>query len=358
MKQWITYLFRSIRRKHTAVWFAGTALVILGGVLLVRQNRLIKEQKRFQARREAMQTEMLSAIRNSSLIPLMSSLLETSMQEIALHPNRSLSKGTIARIAALNDQFAPFDYPYLAGDSVSQRSLSVERGQLLLALVNLGMDSSSLDHIKSQTSFAGADLKGADLRGMNLKGIDLRGANLEEAKLEKANMYGADLRKVNFWGANMQKSILDSADVRRSILSWAEMDSASLRKANLNGTTINNAKLRHADLTGSKMQFAVMSGSLFNSSNLSQVDLYATDLGRAQFSGANLSGANLTRAFLGEANMGGVQITRVTLGKDSWLTSLLEWQVVGAEAYQDRFRFVREPSLFYNFRLEEIVSNQ
>ncbi len=162
---------------------------LMGGILgfgITRQNELLKAQIQYQARSIEQQSELIESVKKGSLVFLMSHILDKVDEELTNHPRRTLSKETIARIAALNTAFQP--YAYVKGDSLSVKKLSPERGQLLLVLSIMNMDSSSFDTIKAKTSFAGADLRGANLNGANLSGVDLRDANLKEADLRGANL--------------------------------------------------------------------------------------------------------------------------------------------------------------------------
>lgn len=100
---------------------------------------------------------------------------------------------------------------------------------------------------------SGADLSGADLKGINLQGIDLRNINFE----------GADLRGANFKGA-------------------------SFYRTNLKGAFLENADLRHSNLKGADLRNSDLRGAKFNGADLSYADLHG-----AHFKGADLRGANI-----------------------------------------------------------------
>jgi hypothetical protein len=76
---------------------------------------------------------------------------------------------------------------------------SIERGQVLIALIGLGIDLSAIQ--KADATFAYADLREARLTGILLQDIDLSYADLRRAHLDgtilyQANLTGADLRGV------------------------------------------------------------------------------------------------------------------------------------------------------------------
>ncbi len=97
----------------------------------------------------------------------------------------------------------------------------------------------------------GADLSGANLRGVifhnvNLSGTNLRGANLQYADLHGANLSQADLREIDFNAANLR-----GADLSQTELFGAFFDSADLSGANL--TYAEGGEFRNADLKGATM---------------------------------------------------------------------------------------------------------
>jgi uncharacterized protein YjbI with pentapeptide repeats len=81
-------------------------------------------------------------------------------------------------------------------------------------------------------NFAGADLRGANLKNANLTGAELSNANLTGADLSSATLIFADLRGANLKGAN-----LSSANLRGANLSAANMSNANLNNAVYNKVT-------------------------------------------------------------------------------------------------------------------------
>jgi uncharacterized protein YjbI with pentapeptide repeats len=68
------------------------------------------------------------------------------------------------------------------------------------------------------TSFAGAVLRGADLRESALSGADFRGADLRNAQLQGAVLVGADLAAANLHGADLR-----GADLHGAVLSGVDL---------------------------------------------------------------------------------------------------------------------------------------
>lgn len=297
-------------------------------------------------------TQTEEIIRKNSLMILMGQVLDRVDTEIQHHPTRSLSVGTIARIAAVNQPFQTYSYLEESNDSTDK--LSIERGQLLQALSYMNMDSSSFDEIKEQTSFSGADLRNTRLQGKNLKQIDLRGANLKHAELQQANLTQADLRDAYLWAANLQQTQLEGANLNRSNLSWADLTEANLSGAALDGAILTDAKLRKANLIGASVQWSDGRGAWLLEANLAGVDLLATDLRRANLSKANLCETNLTRTNVREANLMDAELEHAAVQEDNWLDLLEKWQVLGAAEIRASYKMVPDTTGLSKYRLEKI----
>jgi uncharacterized protein YjbI with pentapeptide repeats len=80
--------------------------------------------------------------------------------------------------------------------------------------------------IKAGANLRGADLRGANLEGANLRGADLIGANLEGANLRGADLIGANLRGADLYGADLRRADLRFADLRRANLIGADLEGA------------------------------------------------------------------------------------------------------------------------------------
>jgi uncharacterized protein YjbI with pentapeptide repeats len=110
----------------------------------------------------------------------------------------------------------------------------------------------------------GANLSGADLRGVNLSGgVDLTGTNFSGAKLDSANftgshliqadLSGADLRRTYFILAKLRGANLTGADLGQADLQWADLSGANLRGGSLESANLVDAILNGADLTGCRV---------------------------------------------------------------------------------------------------------
>lgn len=325
------------------------ASIVYGGIksfLIFKQNSTLKAKIQYRDDKIREISGVIESDMKSGLIALMSSVLDKVDDELKNNPKRTLSDETIARITAtVNYSFKP--YRHWAGDSLSQNELSPERGQLLITLSAMNIDSGSYNKIISQASFSGADLRGADLRGFDLSGAELKGADLQDTDLSGADLSGADLKETNLWGANLNNANLNEADLRRSNLSWAELNGIKLRLANLDGADLTNAQLRRADLSGATLQWAKAGGVMLNEANLTGVDLKGTVLARANLSEASLIEANLGKVNLNEAILAGAKLAKTSVETEDWLEKLNEWRIAGAGEIQAGYRIADDTARRY-----------
>jgi len=182
-------------------------------------------------------------------------------------------------------------------------SLSKERALLLFALIHSPLDTSSFKRILKRVSFAGADLKDADLSSLNLNGIDLRFANLENANLQNTRLDYADLRGANLKAAQMNKSSLYGA-----ILISAQMNWTKIQEANLDWARLDSADLSNASLLGSSFVYSTAIHTDFQ-----HAMLHGTNFRNGFFNGAMLGHANLTQAVLINASFSNTKLESVIL---------------------------------------------
>ncbi len=327
---------------YTVIWILVAAFIVFGGLLssflIYRQNELLETRTQWQNQRIQEQSELIESIRRSSMVMLMSSLSDKVDDELKNNPARTLSENTIATIvAAFNYTFQP--YRYLEGDTLSEKKLSPEKGQLLLALCTRNIDSVSFNKIKNSAAFSGADLRGADLSGVDLSGANLKGADLRDADLNGASLKRTDLRRTNMWGAKLNNANLNGADLRRADLSWAELNESELESANLGSADLTNAQLRNADLRKAKFRTAKLDGALLNGAELEGAELVD-----ATFVKANLTGANLTKADFNRTNFSGAIMTEAELAyanvEKEWFEKLNRWQITEAKEIQKSYKIV------------------
>jgi len=339
------------------IWVIIFSVILIGGwvsgIIFYRQSKKFKAEYQRQHSMIQEQGAVIDSIRSANIGARMDNVLENAANELKNNSSDTLSAATIVQVADLSYSFKP--YQYNKGDSLSRKKLSPERGQLLLALATMKIDSGSFAKLKRNTTFSGADLRGANLKGADLSGIDLKDADLSRADLSGANLSQADLRSVNFWGANLSGANLSKANVRRSDLSWAVISNADLHKAFLNSGNLTNAQLINADLRGVDFDWSTLDGVMFNGANITGGDLHGTSMKKANFINANLTEVDLKGVDLSHAILTGAELTHAKVDKD-WFDKLREWKIDGAKEIRKNYKIVdvtTEKEDTPKFRLEK-----
>ncbi|MEM6966004.1 MAG: pentapeptide repeat-containing protein [Bacteroidota bacterium] len=348
-------------KSYLTLWALIAAFIFTGGIvssyLFFQQNKWQKEKADARSKTIKTQFDLTESARKINAAHLINNLAEKIEEEVHRSDNNTLTDRTLARLVALNHSFQP--YAYWEGDSLSAQKLSPERGQLLLVLVTLDLDTTTFRKIKKSISFLGADLRGTDLSGKDLSGMDLRAADFRDANLSETRLVGTDLRSTNFWGANLNKAIFRKADLKRANMSWAELNDANLDHADLDDANLSAAQLRRASLNEARLRWGNMNGAILSEASLYGMDLLATDLSQANCNKTNLEKANLRWAVLNnttftEANFTDiVEVTKAGVIEKNWLEKLTDWKVIGAEAIQKEYQLVEEKTTRCNFILEK-----
>jgi uncharacterized protein YjbI with pentapeptide repeats len=323
------------------IWMVLSGVVVLGSIVssltIYRQNKSFKLQVQNHDSEMQKMKAVVELVQQTNQEPLMSSILEEVGEELRRNPARTLTNATIYRIAALSFSFQ--SYQSIEQDSLSKKRYSIERGELLQALVLMDIDSGSFNQIKRRAVFAEADLRGADFKGLDLSGINLKEAHLKDADLSGANLKGANLGGANLWGANLNRANLSNADLQLADLRWAQLNEATLAFVNLNGVSLLNAQLRKADFNHASFKWAQSGGALFNEANLTNVNLQGSNFSKANLSQADLSESDTRAIELNEANLIGVQFSNaIVVG--NWLERLKEWQPIGEKELSKSYSVV------------------
>lgn len=314
-------------------------MVLVGWLTLYRENASLTIQNQKQSKVIKEMSEMLESVKNNNGDFLVNKILRDVDDALKSNPRRILSDTIIARMTTLSSMSAP--YRYLEGDSLSEKKLSPERGQLLLGLCLLQIDSGSFATIKQQVSFSYADLKGANLKGINLSKADLQGANLQDADLTGANLGEADLQEANFFGVKLNNANLSGSNLKRANLSWAELNGAKMQSANLNGAILANTQLRKADLRGATFQWVESEAALLDGANLTRADFTGAALSKTNLNGANMNETDLRRINLREATSVGATLNKAVV-EENWFEKLNEWRLTGAKEIQENFKVVND----------------
>jgi len=317
--------------------------------LLDNQNKLLESQNE----RIDLQNNLLEADRRSSLVFLMSNILDKVDEEIkeqqdslknlpGFHPDSvrySLSKPLISRIVALSRAFRP--YRIMEGDTLSRDLVSPERGQLFIALMENKLDSTTQNIIGSRgdfsyaiigeinlsnSHFSNANFNNSHFSDVNFSGADLRNANLSNADLRYADFSYANLGNANLskailgpnyelfvqynnipnpngpiLGANLSKANLKNANLEGAFLIHTNLKEADLFEADLLDSKIISAYFENANLESARLSRAKTNGAIFLNANLSNAYIIEAELIFADLLGANLNEAKLIQSNLREA---------------------------------------------------------
>lgn len=268
----------------TLVGLLAAFAALLGSVLLVKQNRLLQEQTRLINT----QNYLSESQRRAALVFELSSILDQIDEELDKRghqvdavPTRGfsdapgsapvverprlrdqsnpvlfrLSDRLTGRIVAISRSLRP--YRYLEDDgALSNIILSPERAQLLLSLINSGVDLEDINH--ANPVFDRADLRGSDLAQNQLQHLRLR-----ESDLTKADLRGANLEYGHFQGAQFVAAVLEGAAMN------ADFNGACFRGANLRSAKLDGGRLRFADLGGAYLKGASLEGADFSHADFS-----------------------------------------------------------------------------------------
>lgn len=313
-------------------WTLLLLLVLLGGIAgswtfyqKSQSLQAINSDKGEVIRR---QTATIEAIRNGNFGMLIDDVISGIEEQVKGNPNGIVSSNYIDKIAKLSFSLKPYDQ--YDGDSISATLLSPERGQLLLLLTTLQMDSCSFDTVKQISSFAHSDLRSANLRETDLSGINLSGADLRNANLAGTDLRNTDLSHANLWGANLMGAKLDQSDLTRTNFSWAQIRQASLKDCKGNGALFDNTQLLNSDLSSSSFKWASFQGAMLNNARLFEIDLFEANMTKANMAEVDIRSGRLRSAVLDQVILTGANLNDVEVG-DSWFTRLREWQVVGSD---------------------------
>jgi uncharacterized protein YjbI with pentapeptide repeats len=321
---------KTAERSYVMLWTMVSLFIILGGVLsgfmIWRQNILFTNQTSQLDERICELSEMTQSIRQSNQVNLMSYVLDQVDEDLKRSDERVLSDATIARIAALSFSFKP--YRYFIGDSLSKNKLSPERGQLLVALVHMDIDSVSFAKIKAKTTFAYADLRNVNLIGADLSGIDLERSNLEYSRLNQINLSYSKLNHSIMNGATINNALINNVDFRSASLTWAEINDSEIRNGQFNGANLVHAQFINSNLSSSVFDIANLTHAILRNATLIRTDLARSNLSNADLSNVILTGGRLIKADIHKANLSSAILDDVEV-QTKWIENLVNYDITG-----------------------------
>lgn len=231
-------LVASIVKRLTRIGVVALLFAFLPTTLMIYQNHLLKKQNsKIQE-----QTYLAEASRRSAQMFIMGDILSDINTELETKKDKKLSNTLVGRIVGLSRAMKP--YRYLVNDKLIEKTISPERGQLLITLSKSDLNAAFFeDQILQESDFTKSELIGA-----NLYNVILRGINLKEANLSEANLVNIDARSARFENAKLK-----SVD-----LGYANLSNAVLMNANLSNAILLKTKLEKADFTNAILDSAVV----------------------------------------------------------------------------------------------------
>lgn len=204
------------------------------------------------------------------------------------HPGLDLMMDRIAALSASLKVHKVWDM-----ENKRYRSLSTERGLLLLALVKTRMDSASFKSIKENVSFFGADLANADFQGLDFSGIDLRNANLDYAKLQGIKLHNARLNGASMVGANLDHATLTGANLTGARLNWAKVNEADLQFAKIDSADLSNVTARKSKFNDGTIIHTLLCNAVFIEADLRNCKFLSTNILNTNFSKTILTNVDI-----------------------------------------------------------------
>jgi len=313
-------------------WILIIAAVSLGfGLFTFLNNRNLKANLEKKNRELYTAKHCLELSQQSQKLRLVLTLIN----QLDSSATASSKEHLIQRIVTLSSSFRTFQ----AFDTTNPlaKNYSMERGQLLLALVHTKMDSVSYRKLKENVSFWGAELAKVDLQGLDLSGIDLRFANLQGANLQGITMSNANLTGANLMGCNLNESVLNGINLQWANLSWVKINNAELQNSTLDSADFSNSIIQKSNLSHSTMVWTIFNNALLLNSNLSNSSLH-----EAQFSKTNLSFADISNIELGTINFNNALLDNVIVDKN--------WLMQFNSLYQDRPNFIKNKYITMDYK--------
>ncbi|MEO0468168.1 MAG: pentapeptide repeat-containing protein [Bacteroidota bacterium] len=306
--------------------------------VLLRYSQAEAMALRKQYQRSFIKAETSSSVHISELLPLMNQLLAELQDDLDKNPKRIPGGKIRNRLWNLSIALKP--YRLWQGDTLSTRSFSPERAQLLINLANMRIDSNAFLRIKQEFDFTQADLRGMNLSGLDLRGASLQAADFTDASLIGTRLDGADLRDANLWGTKLLRTSFRKARMQRANLAWAELDGAVLDSADLSGIQAASSKWRHSQAIGADLKWSDLSTANVSQANFQAAYLLGADLHQSNLRQADLTDAYIDRANLEDADLIGAKLDRAVVNEWDWPDKLIQRRVNGAETLRQQYKVV------------------
>ncbi|MCP4123833.1 MAG: pentapeptide repeat-containing protein [Bacteroidetes bacterium] len=291
-----------------------TAILLFQTNILMRQNKLLDRQNY----RLDQQTNLLEAERRSSLVFVMSSLMNQLDDEV----NREggyVSDALIARVAGLTQSLKP--YRFLENDALTEGAWSPEKGQLFLNLILSNLNRNSRAELFKKSNFTSSDLNGVEINLTKIAEVRLSDSRIHNARLFNVDWNGVELDRVGF------------------VQSWIE--GSSFRNCSM-----ENMNAQKAALFDLKLDKNALSGSDHSGSILNNVVFTDCTMDKVNFSGAVLSGCT----FAGSTDIATLNLENALVDDPEWLKKLVTSKVKGAAQVASAYKMGKSTDLSGQFK--------
>ncbi|MBE9065775.1 pentapeptide repeat-containing protein [Leptolyngbya cf. ectocarpi LEGE 11479] len=206
---------------------------------------------------------------------------------------------------------------------LEQRHVVQDAIAKLLIIHNGNLDGTRLDRV-NLGRYHDADRAFQLIQpGLLAAGTSWQGANLNQANLAGASFFdvGADGKP-------------DTYDDIISNLSQSQLIAVSLERANLQGAQLDHVDLRRANLSDANLVY----GNLENA-QLTNAQLIHVNAAQSHWQGSNLVGADLTQAIFNGADLSHARLNRIDASHSQWIKAILpqsDW--IGANLMGADFR--------------------
>lgn len=332
------------------LFFFIAAFSISGNIFLYKQNQWLSSQRIEVQKQIAQLSETIETTGSGNLAQLMNLILDKANEEMKI--DGALSDSTIKKIATLSYTFKP--YLFYEGDSLIKNKISPERGQLLLALLMMDIDSVSFYKIKTAASFSGADLRSAQLANADLSYADLSAAHLKQANLSHAILNNTNLTDANLFAADLDSSFCNATNFKRANLALATCNDAQLILADFNGANMLNTQFINANFYQVKMQWSNLSGAMFNAASMNNTDLMGALLSKSNFTEADLVYADLRLVKADDAIFTSIKLNHTIVDAD-WFKKIDTWHLIGKNEINIKYFILNDTVDHFKAPLYRIV---
>lgn len=290
--------------------FSGGFLGFLSIFFLYQQNQLLRNQNY----RIEQQTYLIEAERRSSMVFVMSQVMQEFYEEIENNnAERKISSSLSGRIFALSQAMKP--YRYMEGNELINNPLSPERGQLLTVLVESEIDSIQLHKLLEKCDFSYAEI-GA---------IDLSDLNLNYSNFAKAEFNSTVLEDVNFKNGFLVGAIFNRSYLNQTNFNNAHMSSSLFFSSELDGTSFHNSDLRNS--------------RFINWPSADGAQFILTNLQNATFENCYLNGTIFMSPILQNVEFKNVELDGAIVDRPDWLEHIRDsWKVKGIDNMINKYR--------------------